>query len=136
MNYKQIIISSIVLLTLDFFYLYNTKNIFNKQIFDIQNTEPKINFVAMILCYLLLIFGLNYFIINEQKSLSYACILGLFVYGVYELTNMAILQKWTYKSVLIDTLWGGLLFSLTTFITYKFINNIDYTNIHPASINI
>ena len=67
--------------------------------------------------------------------MSYACLLGLFVYGFYELTNLAIFNKWTYKSVIIDTLWGGILFTLTAFITYKLVNNpVDLSNTHPASI--
>jgi len=137
MNYKEILISSITFLGLDFVYLYNTKDIFDKQIFNIQNSEIKINYIGMILCYLLLIFGINYFVISDKKSLSYACLLGLFVYGVYEFTNLAILDKWTYKSVIIDTLWGGILFTLTAFITYKLVNNpIDLSNTHPASIII
>ena len=42
--------------------------------------------------------------------------LHLCIYAVYELTNYTLLEKWTLKTVIIDTLWGGVLFALTTFI--------------------
>ena len=45
-----------------------------------------------------------------------AAILGWVIYGVYETTNAAIFKKWDYFSLTIDTIWGGILFSLTTFI--------------------
>jgi uncharacterized membrane protein len=48
-------------------------------------------------------------------------LLGLFVYGVYETTNKAILKNWLYKTVVIDTLWGAVLFSLSVFIYRKIV---------------
>ena len=41
---------------------------------------------------------------------------------VYETTNKAIIKNWTWKTVMIDGIWGGILFSLTTFLTYKIQN--------------
>ena len=38
---------------------------------------------------------------------------------VYETTNKAILKKWTWFTVLLDGIWGGILFATTTFIIYK-----------------
>ena len=40
---------------------------------------------------------------------------------VYETTNKAIFNKWTWSTVLIDGLWGGILFGLTTFLTYRLV---------------
>lgn len=34
---------------------------------------------------------------------------GLIVYGVYDLTNMAVLDKWTWRMTLADMAWGGFL---------------------------
>ena len=59
---------------------------------------------------------LYYFIIRENKSPLDAFLLGVFVYGVYEGTNYALLNKWEIKVLVMDSLWGGVLFALTTFI--------------------
>ena len=118
MNLKQITISAIAMLLLDFIYLSALSDIFNKLIFSIQGSKIKLNPIGAILCYILLIGGLNYFIISRRKSLQEAFILGIVIYGVYETTNLALLKKWSPKAVALDTLWGGILFALTTKITY------------------
>jgi uncharacterized membrane protein len=72
----------------------------------------------MILCYLFLIAGINYFIIMPKRSVFDAFLLGIVIYGVYETTNFTLLNKWPLNIAIIDTLWGGILFALTTYITY------------------
>ena len=110
MNLKQIIISAIAMLLLDFVYLSGFSKFFNDLVTSIQGTKIKFNPVGAILCYILLIGGLNYFIIARRKSLQEAFILGIVIYGVYETTNLTILSKWSPKAVALDTLWGGILF--------------------------
>jgi uncharacterized membrane protein len=111
-----LLISAIVFVCLDFFYLNLMKGYFDNQIKAIQGTKIQMNFLAVIICYIFLIFGLNYFIIKPKRSVSDAFLFGLVIYGVYETTNWALFSKWRITSVIIDTLWGGILFGLTTFI--------------------
>ena len=66
-----------------------------------------------------LIIGINYFIIKPRRSVSDAFLLGIVIYAVYETTSKALLKNWSYKIVFMDTLWGGILFTLTTFIMRK-----------------
>jgi uncharacterized membrane protein len=49
-----------------------------------------------------------------------AFILGIVIYGVYETTNYAIFDKWNIQALTLDTLWGGILFAITTKIVYLF----------------
>ena len=112
----RLLISAIVFVCLDFVYLNFFKDHFNKQVQDIQGSKININYLAALICYIFLIYGLNYFIIRPRKSPSDAFLLGLVIYGTYETTNWAIFNKWSVKSVIIDTLWGGTLFASTAFI--------------------
>ena len=48
-----------------------------------------------------------------------AFILGVVIYGVYETTNYALFDKWSLKAVILDTIWGGSLFALTTMILQR-----------------
>jgi uncharacterized membrane protein len=82
----------------------------------VQGIEPKINYLGVALCYIFLITGINYFIIKPNKSVSEAFLLGIIIYGVYETTNYALFKNWSILTVLIDTLWGGILFASTTYI--------------------
>jgi uncharacterized membrane protein len=48
-----------------------------------------------------------------------AFIFGVVIYGVYETTNYALFNKWRMTAVILDTLWGGSLFALTTMILQR-----------------
>ena len=108
--------SAIVFISIDFIYLNVMKGYFDNQIKSIQGSQPKMNFLGAALCYIFLIAGINYFIIKPRKSVSEAFLLGIVIYGVYETTNYALLKDWSILTVIIDTLWGGLLFAATTYI--------------------
>lgn len=118
----QYLLTAIVFVILDGTYLNLIKDYFNKQVKSIQGSDIKINIIATGLVYVVLIYGLNYFIIKRNKSVKEAALLGFFVYAVYELTNYALFKNWSVITVIIDTLWGGILFGLTTAIVYKIKN--------------
>jgi hypothetical protein len=110
------LISAIVFISIDFIYLNVMKGYFDKQIQIVQGSQTKMNYLGAALCYIFLIVGINYFIIRPKKSITDAFLLGIVIYGVYETTNYAIFKNWSLLSVIIDTLWGGLLFASTTYI--------------------
>lgn len=116
---KHILIIAFIFLILDFIFISFVKDHFSKQVFSVQNKPMKVNGIAAVLCYILLILGVYYFIIREKRSLLDSFLLGIFVYGVYELTTKSLLSDWKWITVSIDTLWGGILFASTAFITKK-----------------
>lgn len=115
----KILIVAVLLVAVDYFYLSSISGYFNKQIRAIQNAPIKLDMVATAICYAFLVFGIYYFIIREKRSALDAFFLGAVVYMVYETTNKAILKDWTWKTVAIDGVWGGILFALVTFLSYK-----------------
>jgi len=117
-----IIVSAVLLICIDFIYLNLIKNTFTKQIELIQKNKIKINIYSVILCYVFLVFAINYFVLQPKKSIWNAFLLGICIYGVYETTNLALFSQWSVYIAIIDTLWGGTLFALTTYITNKCIN--------------
>ena len=110
------LISAIIFISTDFVYLSVIKNYFINQIVRVQGSQPKVNYLGAALCYIFLIAGINYFIIKPRKSVSEAFLLGIVIYGVYETTNYALFKDWSILTVIMDTLWGGLLFASTTFL--------------------
>jgi uncharacterized membrane protein len=78
--------------------------------------------LGAIATYVFLIFAINYFIIGKLKGPEEAFILGLVIYGVFEGTCYAMFKKWTIGLAMMDTLWGGTLFALTTYFTYMLSN--------------
>ena len=80
---------------------------------------------AAILFYLLFLLGLVVFVIApavESGSLSKAVLLGLFfgfiTYQTYELTNYALIRDWPLIVVVVDILWGMVLSSLVSAVTF------------------
>ena len=121
--YKLTIILFSILL-LDFIYFYFFQESMMKMISMIQKNPVKINFIYFILCYLFLTFVLYYFIIRENKSPMDAFLLGLSTYAIYELTSASLFTNWKLWVVLLDSLWGGILFFLVTMIYYYLLQNI------------
>jgi len=117
------LVSSILILLYDSIYLHLFKNYFAGQVKSIQNSPISLNISAVMLSYLFIIIGINYFVLGYNMSLSDSFLLGIIIYGVYETTNWAIFKKWSVLSVIIDTLWGGCLFLLTNW-TILFIKGL------------
>jgi uncharacterized membrane protein len=92
------------------------KGHFVKQIQAVQGSKLQINFMGAALTYLFLIIGLNYFIIKPKKSVQDAFLFGIVIYGVYEATNYALFKEWSLITLIMDTLWGGVLFATTAFL--------------------
>ena len=123
---KEFIIPSITLLVIDYIYLYFSSNYFKTLILSIQKDIMKPKILPILLCYLFLIFSLYYFIIKPKRNVLDAFILGICMYGMYETLNYALFDKWSILPVFFDTIWGGSLFAITTFITYKLLKKDKY----------
>lgn len=89
------------------------KNLFAK----INNGPMTSNIYTMIaglLVYLILAFGIYYFILspNMNDNINYmdifikGAILGFVVYGVYDLTNLLSINNFTLKEGIVDIIWG------------------------------
>jgi uncharacterized membrane protein len=120
MSFSEIGVSALTMIALDGLYLQTMKTSFSNQIIKVQGSPLVLKILPTIVCYMLLVFGLNYFIISKNQSLYAAFLLGIVIYGVYDATTYALITKWSPQLALIDTLWGGILMSTTAYITYRF----------------
>lgn len=119
MTYSMIV-SSILLVLIDAVYLSMIgKSAFEKTVAAIQGSKLVVNMPPAIFTYILMAIILNYFIISANKPAFDAFILGFCVYGIFDFTNLAIFKNYTLKTAIMDTLWGAILFYVTTLITYK-----------------
>ena len=117
MNFIKLIM---IVLLLDIIFIYLIKDLFNEQIYHVQNSNLQVNNIGAVITYFFIILILYWFIIKDNKSIKDAFILGISTYGIYEYTNYALLKKWKFKTTVIDTLWGGILFALSTYLYRKF----------------
>ena len=130
---NKLIISSFLLLTLDMIWLKGYMgNEYRKMIRKIQGSDMQVNTVYAIMSYTLMIIGLNVFVIpNINKdnlmmdSLKYGFLFGIVLYGVYDFTIGAVLQGWNFKLALIDVLWGGIVYFLASYLTFKILDHFE-----------
>lgn len=87
--------------------------------------SPQINFVPVILFYLLFVVGLLLMVVFpaiEKKSwthaLLYGILFGLVTYATYDLTNLATLKNWPLSITIIDLIWGSFLSAATSIISF------------------
>jgi len=93
--------------------------------------KPNINWPAAIIFYLLFIGGLVVFVITpavEKHSWIHAILFGglfgLITYATYDLTNLATLKDWPLLVTVVDLIWGTILASSISLITYLIANKI------------
>jgi uncharacterized membrane protein len=80
---------------LDGIYIYTNLRAFENQVIDVQRVVLQAKPLGFVICYLALIFGLNYFIISKNSSPLDAFLLGLVIYTVYDSTNYTLYKKWS-----------------------------------------
>ena len=125
MNIKLLIIFSVVLLTLDIFWLYYFGKTFGKMIENIQGSPMKLNYIGAFFAYLIMIIAyINLTYDNDKPNYIKGAILGLAMYGVYDFTNYATLTGYDPKIFLIDIGWGVFLSVASLFITDLIYKNI------------
>ena len=116
----SVLVAAITMIILDSIYLTITKSYYNNQVRLIQGSGIQLKLVPTVLTYIVLVFGLYYIILRNKRPIKEAILLGFVIYAVFELTNMAIFNKWSATSVVLDTLWGSILFGTTTYVVYYF----------------
>lgn len=107
--------TGLLILFIDSLYLYliGTK-VFRQQVKIIQGSKLKLEIIPTILSYFLLTVGLYYIIIKPNEPPWKATLLGVVIYGVFDMTNMAIFKNYSWKVAITDTIWGGILFYIVS----------------------
>lgn len=90
------------------FYISQYKSIISKKLLVR-------NWLAVILCYILLIIGIFKFATNIISG----ALFGLCVYGIYNMTNLALLPGYSWTLAIVDTLWGMTIFSIIGWLQMK-----------------
>jgi len=89
----------------------------------IQRMPMKVKYMPALLSYLTIVLPILLFSIPNVRAsqrltdaLFFGGVLGLCMYGMFSFTNYALIENWTIEVVLLDTLWGGFLYTLVTYL--------------------
>lgn len=85
---------------------------------------------AAVVVYLLIPIGLILFVrprigdgAGFQRAFGWGAIYGIVLYGVYDFTNLAVLEAWTTAIALADVFWGGILCGVLSSVMYVLDRN-------------
>jgi uncharacterized membrane protein len=121
--FKLFLILASIIFLIDSVYIFLFKEYFSRLFGNVQKSPLNIRWSGFISTYLFMAAVIYYFgFVVNMTSLD-MFILGLSIYGIYELTNYSTLSRWDLKMVILDTLWGGILFYLTHRITSSMLKN-------------
>ena len=100
------------------------KDMYAKQFLRINQGEMNINnrtYISALISYILLAVGLYMFVLkdNNDMILQKAFLFGIVIYGIYNATNLATINEFGIKESIVDTLWGGIICTIITFIIKK-----------------
>lgn len=99
-------IGTVLLMAIDIPWLYINQSWASKMIRGIQYAPMKIRLLPAALVYVFMAY-----LLLIPKSYGEAFLMGVAVYGVYDATNYATLDRYCPVFAVADTLWGGVLLS-------------------------
>lgn len=102
----------IFMLVINIIWVIINRKRYKESIKKVTGKDTKLSFIGVILSYTSLVLSFMYFSRKLDETLDMA-VLGLCLYGVLNTTNMAMFGNWDVITVLMDTVWGGILFGLT-----------------------
>lgn len=119
-NLKKVLSIFLILLALDVLYLSLFSGVFSKLFKKVQGGRKlTIKYSGFLVTYLFMSAIIYYFGIVKKFTSNDMFLLGISIYGVYELTNYTTFRDWNIKMVLLDTIWGGILFATTLYLLKK-----------------
>ena len=117
MSYQHLLLFTIVLLVIDLTWIKLVMSKLYTNLF----TNIRFQIIPAIIAYLFMILSYVFFILpnknNIQKYLIQSFIFGIILFGVYAFTLLSFLPNFKWNISFIETIWGGLLYTLSSYIT-------------------
>jgi len=132
--YKTIFKIFCIMLMFIFFdalwFSYSFTAIYIPLIRDIQgyiSTNMMSKIIGGLFAWFLMAVGIVFFVLplsnSLRESIFYGFLFGLILYGVYNGTNYFLFEKYTKRVFIADLLWGIIVCSIVSGISYKFLKN-------------
>jgi len=121
---RSLLVVAVTVLIMDSIWLNIQYNFNTSIIKNVQKSVMKIRYIPAALVYVLIPVAVTYFAILQSKSLHESikkgALLGLCIFGVYDLTNLATFDNWTMRLTIQDMAWGTFLCGVSAGVGYKF----------------
>lgn len=81
---------------------------------------------AAFLVYVLIPLGIVLFVVPKvspdnlaASALGWGLVYGIILYGVYDLTNYSLLDRWPWRMTWVDIAWGGFICAVTSYVAAR-----------------
>lgn len=112
----------ISMLLFDSIWLFGGKEIHLSVVERVQKSPLKANIYAALLFYALAPIVYIFFVQKLAKDIKsaflYGMLIGLLMYGTFDLSNKAIFTAYPWKYAIVDMTWGTALFGIVSAITF------------------
>jgi len=114
---------AVILLVIDMIWLQGFSSFHKDQIQRIQRAPLKLDMKAGTLFYVLA--ATAYFkvikklSINKEDAFKKGALLGLLMYGTFDLTNKTIFKDYTWDYAIKDTLWGTFAMGAASYLAFS-----------------
>jgi uncharacterized membrane protein len=112
-------LTALVMILTDVVFLSVMNRSIQRNIVAVQGEPMQIRWPAVIVTYIFMVLGLFVLVLQYRRPIWHAAVLGVVMNGVYEGTNYASLKNYSLELAVIDTLWGAVLMSWTTWVVYS-----------------
>jgi uncharacterized membrane protein len=113
----QILAIIVTMIVLDIAWLTATSATTRPMFAALQGQPLRIRWIPTLAVYAIMVASLWYFAVNPSTNITDAAgrgaALGFSMYGLYDLTNYATLERYTLDFALTDIIWGTFLFTVT-----------------------
>ncbi len=110
MNIKTFIKIFVILILIDLIWIkLLAEKKYKVMIKNIQGEDLKLKLLPSFIVYILMSLLLLLFGSTNIRNF----ILGFCTYGIYDMTNLALINKFDSKFAILDMIWGGILFTIT-----------------------
>jgi len=96
------------------------ENDFQRMVMNVQRMPPRNNWMSVATLYMHMVACYFYFVIMANMSVFDAFWVGFWIYGVCDLTNYATFASYDERFIVINTMWGSVLFAVTAAIFYVY----------------
>tara|TARA_Y100000590_G_scaffold179768_1_gene204932 strand:- start:24856 stop:25221 length:366 start_codon:yes stop_codon:yes gene_type:complete len=119
---KKALVGGVTMLILDGLWLslFMGKQ-YTKMIPLIQKNKMELNILGAVLAYILMLYLLIDIVIRYDFSILRSFFFGFAIFGVYDMTCLAVFKNWDIKLAIIDMIWGGFLFAFSKYMS-SFVN--------------
>ena len=126
-TFVSLLLTTLLFIVLDFIWFrFSLPRFYGPTFKAIQGHDIKMRIGAGIFAWLLLAFGIQYFVLDEsvkngQDAFIRGAIMGFVIYGVYNGTNYATLSDYDMRTFVADLTWGTFVSGTVAALAWRFI---------------